>query len=185
MSYYQEQIFEASLIAPISGIITKADKKVGETVQAQEQAFSLISLDPLEVEVNIYEEDILKIKEGNPVDIKIAAFPAEILKGKVVSIDPAEKIIEGIVYYGITIDFDELKEEIKPGMTADVIIRTATKENVLLISKDALWENEKTTVQVYKNGLIEEREIEIGLRGNDNKIEVISGLAEGEEVVMK
>ncbi|MBU4274765.1 efflux RND transporter periplasmic adaptor subunit [Patescibacteria group bacterium] len=181
----QHQIADASLRAPTDGTITKVDKKSGETVQATEMPFSLISSDPLQVEVDIYEEDIVKIKKDNPVDIIIAAFPTETLKGKVISIDPAEKVIAGVVYYGITIAFDELKDNMKPGMTADVVIKTANKENVLIIPKGAVKKNDKITVLVYKDGITEEREIQIGLEGNDNKVEVVSGLSEGEEIVIK
>ena len=181
----QSQINDASLVSPIKGVVTKVDKKIGETVQVSELPISLISLDPFQIKVDIYEEDIVKIKIDNPVDIKIAAFPNETIKGKVILINPAEKLIEGVVYYEVTIAFDEPKEGIKSGMTTDVVIKTANRENILIISKDAISENGRTTVRIFKNGKIEEREIQIGLEGNDNKIEVISGLSEGEEVVIK
>jgi RND family efflux transporter MFP subunit len=181
----QHQIWDAFLRAPIGGTITKVDKKVGETVQVTESLISLISSDPLQIKVDIYEEDIVKIKVGNPVEIKIVAFPNETLFGRVVDINPAEKLVEGVVYYEVTIDFDDIKESIKPGMTADVVIKTATKENVLTISKEAIRENGKITVLVLKDGREEEREIQIGLEGNDGRKEVVSGLSEGEEVVIK
>lgn len=182
---YQQQILDATLIAPISGTITKVDKKAGETVQVTELPISLISLDPFQVKIDIYEEDIVKIKIGNAVDIKIAAFPNETLTGKVISIDPAEKLVEGVVYYEVTVAFDQLKDGVKPGMTADVVIKTANKENVLLVPKEAVSENGKTTVLIYKNGKTEEREVQIGLEGSDNKVEVVSGLSEGEEVAIE
>ena len=68
---------------------------------------------PFQVAVDIYEEDIVKVKIGNPVDIKLTAFPDKIFKGKVIAIDPAEKIIEGVVYYEVTIDFEEAAAGIK------------------------------------------------------------------------
>ncbi len=198
INYYQQQIWDAKLRAPLKGIITKVNKKVGEMVQTGETPISLISLNPLQVKVDIYEEDIVKIQKGNPVDIKVVAFPNEILKGKVIAIDPAEKIIEGVVYYEVTIAFNEEKEDltgslmsqnlwerIKPGMTTDVVIKTATKENVLTIPKEAIRENRKTTVLVLKNGKLEEREVQVGLEGNNGRIEIIAGLSEGEEVVVK
>lgn len=181
----KNQIWDATLRAPISGTITNIDKKVGEIAQATEFPISLISSDPLQIKVDIYEEDIVKIQKDNLVDIKVTAFPNETLNGRVIAIDPAEKIVEGVVYYEITIAFDVLKEGIKPGMTVDVVIKTAAKENVLTISKEAIRENGKITVLVLNNGKEEEKEIEIGLEGNDGRIEIISGLSEGEEVVIK
>ncbi|GAI56771.1 unnamed protein product, partial [marine sediment metagenome] len=130
------------------------------------------------------EEDIVDVKVGNPVEITLAAFSDEILKGRVISIDPAEKLIDGVVYYGVTIDLEETKEGIKPGMTADIIIESDKKENVLVIPKGTVKKMDgKKIVQVFKDGEVKEREIEIGLEGNEY-IEVISGLQEGEEVVI-
>jgi len=198
INYYHQQIWDATIRAPIKGIVTKVEKKVGETVQVSDAVVSMISLDPLQVKVDIYEEDIVKIKEGNAVDIKVAAFPEDVLKGKVVAIAPAGKLVEGVVYYEVTIAFDELREDlpagaslqamqagIRPEMTADVVIKTASKDNILIISKSAIGKNGGATVRVFKNGNKEIREVEIGLEGNDNKVEVISGLIEGEEVIIR
>lgn len=184
----QDQIQEATLKSPTEGQIIKTNKRVGETVQPMlgEPVISLFPVSPFQIEVDIYEEDIVKVKIGNPVDIILAAFSDEILKGKVISIDPAEKLIEGVVYYEVTIDFEERKEEIKPGMTADVVIKTASKENVLIVSEEAIQKKDgKVMVQVFKDGLIQDRVIEIGFKGSDDEVEVISGLEEGEEVIIK
>ncbi|MBZ9569496.1 efflux RND transporter periplasmic adaptor subunit [Patescibacteria group bacterium] len=182
----QNQIQETTIINPTEGQITKVSKELGEMVQVAEAVISLIPTSPFQIKVDIYEEDIVEIDVGNSVDITLTAFPGQIIKGKVVSIDPAEKLIEGVVYYEITIDFEGIKEGIKPGMTADVVIRTAFKENVLIISEDAIQKKDgKIVVQVSKNGQIEEREIKIGLLGSNDMAEVISGLKEGEVVVLR
>lgn len=118
------------------------------------------------------------------MEISLIAFPKEIFSGKVIFIDPAEKIIDNVVYYEITIDFDGNKDRVKSGMTADIIVETSEKENVLRVSKNAVEElGGKETVQIKKVDKIENREIETGLEG-DNYFEVISGLRIGEEVVV-
>jgi len=182
----QNQIQEATLRSPIAGKVTKVAKKVGETAQLTETVVSLISNDPLQIKVDIYEEDIVKVALGNLVDILIPAFPNEILQGEVISIDPAEKLVGGVVYYEVTIAFNEEKEGLRPGMTADVIIKTASKENVLIVPTGALKEKGgRVTVDVLEDGVIKEREIRIGLRGNDSEVEVLSGLEEGEIVIIQ
>lgn len=181
----QTQISEASLRSPIKGMVTAVDKKVGEIVQTTETPISLISLDPYQIKVDIYEEDIVKVAIGNTVEIKVAAFSGETLLGKVIFINPAEKIVDGVVYYETTIAFDQAKDGLRPGMTADLVIKTASKENALFITKDAISENGRKTVEVYKDGKSEIREIQTGLEGNDNRVEIISGLSEGEQVVIK
>ncbi len=186
VALFENKLKEATLRSPVDGQIIKVNKRVGETVQLTDSVIVLIPSRPFEIETDIYEEDIVKIKPGDPVDITLVAFPDEILKGKVISIDPAEKLIEGVVYYKVSIGFEEEKEGLKPGMTADITIVTNIKENVLSIPESALLEKDKKMfVQVFKNGEIEEREIEIGLEGTNDLVEVISGLEEGEEVILQ
>ena len=70
-------------------------------------------------------------------------------------------------------------------MTADIVIKTAEKENVLMIHKNAIQKNGKPKVIVHDNGKTEERAVEIGLEGEGNMVEIISGLSEGDEVVIR
>jgi multidrug efflux pump subunit AcrA (membrane-fusion protein) len=123
---------------------------------------------------------------GNPVDISLVAFPDKVFTGKVRMIDPAQKLVNEVVYYEATIDFDQIPEGLRPGMSADLTIKTASRQNVLLVSTDAIQTKDgKTFVQVSKNGKSEEREIQIGLQGSQGFTEVISGLTDGEKVVLK
>jgi HlyD family secretion protein len=184
----ENQIRDATLKSPTRGQITKINKKVGELAQPalQEAVITLLPAAPFEIEVDIYEEDVVKINIGNPVEISLVPFPDKIFKGKVISIDPAEKIVEGVVYYETSIDFEEMPDNLKSGMTADLVIQAAFKENVLVIPEDALHEkDDKKTVQVFQDGEVKDREIEIGLIGSDDLVEVISGLEEGEKVILE
>ncbi len=180
----ENKIAETVLKAPDNGQITKVNKREGEMAQPADSIVSFLPTAPFQVEVDIYEEDIVDVKVSNTVKITIPAFPDDVFEGRVISIDPAEKLIGGVVYYEVTISFEEGKEGIKPGMTADIIIESEKKENVLVIPKGTVKKiNGKNIVQVFKDGEVEEREIETGLEGDDF-IEVISGLEEGEEVVV-
>ena len=184
----ENQIRDVTLKSPTKGQITKINKKVGELAQSalQDAVITLLPATPFEIEVDIYEEDVVKINIGNPVEISLVPFPDKIFKGKVISIDPAEKIVEGVVYYETSIDFEEMPDNLKPGMTADLVIQTAFKENVLVIPEDALYEkNGKETVQVFQDREVKDKEIEIGLIGSNDLIEVISGLEEGEKVILE
>lgn len=184
----EKQIQDSILRSPVDGKITDIKKRVGEMAQAmaQDVAFVILPDSPFETKVDIYEEDVVKLNIGNSVDISLVSFPDKIFKGKVILIDPAEKLIEGVVYYETTISFDEMPEGIKPGMTADLIIKTASKENVLTIPKSAIQEKDgKVTVEVLNGKSIQQKEIKIGLKGSNDFIEVIFGLEEGEEVIVK
>ena len=182
----ESQIQDASLRSPTNGQIAEINKKEGETAVAYNTLISLLPLAPFEIEVDIYEEDVVKINTGNSVDISLVAFPDQSFKGEIILINPVEKLVEGVVYYEVKIDFKETPENIKPGMTADLTIHTLSKENVLIIPFDAVFEkDDKEIVEVFKDGSIEEREVVTGLEGSDDMVEVISGLTEGENVILR
>ncbi len=184
----ENQIQDTILRSPTSGQITEINKEKGETTQpaSQSAVISLLPLTPFQIEVDIYEEDVVKVNIGNSVDISLVAFPDQFFKGELIIISPVEKLVDGVVYYEVKIEFKEIPENIKPGMTADLTINTLSKENVLVIPVDAVIEKEdKKIVEVFKDGSIEEREVVTGLEDNDDMVEVISGLEEGENVIIQ
>jgi len=184
VSLLQDQIQGSILRSPAKGQIIKIEKEEGETVNLTEPIVSFLPDKPLQVEVDIYEEDIVHVNVGDFVNIVLAAFPDQEFEGIVVSIKPSEKLIGGVVYYEVIIDFVNTIEQMKPGMTADVIIRTDIKENVLTISKNVLIKDNGTVmVRILRGESVEEKEIEIGLEG-DSLVEIISGLEQGEEVII-
>jgi len=183
----ETQIKEAILRSPVRARVAEVNKKTGETVQptSNDNVVVILPTDPYDIKVDIYEEDIVKVKLNDSADIKLPAFPNQIFPGKVTLIDPAEKVIEGIIYYGITINFENPPQEIKPGMSADVTVKTAQKNDVLTIPGSAIEKkNDKIFVQIFKNEKLEEIEIQIGLSGSDDKVEVISGIAEGDQIAV-
>ncbi len=185
---YQNQIQQSKLISPIRGKIAEIKKRVGELVQpaAQDAVMVVLPEAPYEIRVNIYEEDVVKINIGNPVEISFFAFPGKTFQGKVVSISPAEKMIEGVVYYETIIGFEEVPEGIKPGMSADIVIKALNKDNVLIVPEEAIRiRDSRNFVEVLVNGNIEEKDVEVGLRGSNDMVEIISGLEQGEKVILR
>ncbi len=104
----ENQIADSTLKSPTNGTIKAVNKKIGEIAQStsQDAVISLLPDEPFEIEVNIYEEDIVKIEIGDSVEISLIAFPDQKFSGKVISIDPAEKLINEVVYYKVKVGFD-------------------------------------------------------------------------------
>jgi multidrug efflux pump subunit AcrA (membrane-fusion protein) len=158
--------------------------KRGQVVSPSQSAINLLSTEPFQIKAGIYEQDIVNVKVGNDVKINLVAFPKQTFSGKVLSIDPAETIIDNVIYYEVTIEFLNQPDGIRSGMTADIVIETNKKDNVLRIIKNAVVQIDGTeTVQVVKSNKIENRTITTGLEGNDY-LEVVSGLTEGDELVI-
>ena len=184
----ENQIKDSVLRTSVAGQITEIGKREGELVQPllQDVIFTILPVSPYDVEAEIYEEDVVKVNIDNPVNIYLVAFPEQSFEGKVISIYPAEKLIEGVVYYKVIIAFEAVPQGIKPGMTADITIKTAEKDNVLIIPKYAVQKKDnKTIVEVLANGKIQEKEVQIGLEGSNDMAEIISGLNEGEKVILE
>lgn len=182
----EHQIQDAYLRSPVEGQVTDIKKKIGEFVQpSADAAVVLMPVIPFAIAVDIYEEDVVKIRIGNSVDISLVSFPDKIFIGEITSIDPAEKMIEGIVYYKTIISFNNAPEGLRPGMTADVIIKTDNRENALLIPESAIHKKEgKEFTEVLHGEGKETREIQTGLVGDDGMVEILSGLQEGEKIIL-
>lgn len=185
---YQNQLTDAVLRSPVKAQVVAVNKKEGELVQAMlyDVIISLSPLTQFEIVANIYEEDIVKIKTGSPVEISLPAFPDKTFKGEVIFVDETEKIIDGVVYYEIKIAFiEEPPAGIRSTMTADIVIQSGIKENVLVVPWEAVQKVEgKTVVEISTEDSIQQKEVEVGLRGED-MVEIISGLEEGEKIILR
>jgi len=179
----RSQLNDNYLTSPIDGIITDVNIKKGQIVSPSEAVINLLSTEPFQIKADIYEQDIINVKIGNDAKINLVAFPKQTFEGKVLSINPAETIIDNVVYYEVTIEFFNQPDAIKSGMTADITIEANKKENVLRIPKNAVVQIDGTqTVQVVRGSKIETRTITTGLEGNDY-FEITSGLNEGDQII--
>ena len=174
-----------SLKSPVDGIISKINFEIGEYVPTSETAVAMFGKSNLEIKVDAPESDIAKIKVGDLTEITLDAFGDErIFKGHLTFIDPSETIINDVVYYKVKVTFDAQEEGVKPGMTANVTVTTAVRENVLFIPARSVIEKDgKRIVRILENGQKQEREVTTGLRADDGLIEILSGLNEGETVI--
>ncbi|MFH0792315.1 MAG: efflux RND transporter periplasmic adaptor subunit [bacterium] len=179
------QINDATLRSPVDGQIVAVLKRVGEVVVPTETIIGILSNDPFEITVSIYEEDVVKIKINNPVEIKLTAFSGAIFSGRVINVEPAQEMINDVVYYKTTIGFDNPPDGLRPGMTADVSIRVNERKNVLVLPVKAIQKKgEKEVVMVLENNNSVEKEVQIGLRGSDSLVEIVSGTNEGEIIII-
>lgn len=181
----EAQLQKNIIYSPINGVVTKQDAKSGEIVQAQITVISVISEIQFEIETNIPELDISKVKIGDKAEVELDAYGSdEKFQAIVVFIDPAEKIIDGISTYKTTLQFTNGQGRVLSGMTADLVISTNKKENVIAIPQRAVInKGDKKIVRILRDGQSVEVSVEVGLRGSDGKIEIISGINEGDAVV--
>jgi HlyD family secretion protein len=186
VSSVQVQLNKGILRSPIDGVITKQDAKNGQMVTANVVLVSVISEADFEVVADISEADIAKIKIGNMARLTLDAYGDDVIfRAKVVKIDPAEIIKEGVATYKTTLQFEEKDGRVKSGMTANIDIVTSEKKDALSLPfRAVLVSGEKRYVRTLDGESIIEKNIETGIRGSNGNIEIVSGLREGEKVVI-
>ena len=181
----QAQISKTIIRAPISGTVTKQDAKVGEIVSANTSIVSLISASQFEIEANVPEADIAKVSVGNTSLVTLDAYGRDVVfEAKVVAVDPAETIVDGVATYKATFQFAKNDERVKSGMTANIDVKSANRENVIAVPQRAIIrKNGDQFVRILNGEDFEEVKVETGLRGSDGNIEIISGVSEGDKVI--
>jgi HlyD family secretion protein len=147
-----------SIFAPSSGIITnlnseKGERVVGTAQMAGTEILRISDLNSMEVEVNVNENDIVRIKTGDSADIKVDAYPDRIFKGMVSQIansakfSAASAITDQVTSFVVKIhilasSYADLgtgrKQPFRPGMTATADIRTVTKSMALTVPISAV-----------------------------------------------
>ncbi|MDD5487250.1 MAG: efflux RND transporter periplasmic adaptor subunit [Dehalococcoidales bacterium] len=182
-----QRLSEMVLKAPFEGQVIEINRFTGETVQPGQAVLRLRPAAAFQVEAEVYEGDIGKIRLGQSVQVELIAFPDEVINGRVVLINPATRIINNIVYYPVVIELDETFEGLKAGLTADVKFVLESRENVLTVPESAITTKEgRSIVRLYQaDGLIEEREVIVGVRGEEFRVEIISGLEAGDQVIAR
>lgn len=184
----ENKIDKSVIKAPFDGQVTQINYEEGEQVPPNSPVIKILNEASHKIEVDISEVDIAKTSLKDNVTITLDAFgEEEKFKGEIHSIDPAETIIQDVVYYEATIYFTESKDKlkkVKPGMTANITIHTDQKKNVLAIpSRAVIKKDGEKMVRILKQGEIEEIKVKTGLRGDSGMTEILGGLKEGQEII--
>jgi HlyD family secretion protein len=128
--------------APIDGIVISRNVDVGQTVAASMQAPTLFviaaDLTKMQVNANIDEADVGRIRPQQHVVFRVDAYPASEFDGTVSQIRLQPTTVQNVVTYATVIDVPNNDLRLKPGMTANVQIQIATRNNVLRVPNTSL-----------------------------------------------
>jgi HlyD family secretion protein len=128
--------------SPIDGTVISRTVDVGQTVAASLQAPELFKiaqdLRRIQIEAQVNEADVGAIKQGNPVEFTVDAYPEEHFRGTVTQVRLAALELQNVVTYTVIIEAANDDRRLFPGMTANVQIETARRHDVLRVSNDAL-----------------------------------------------
>lgn len=177
------------LRAPADGTITAVDIKIGQVAQSLEQAMILQDISNLYLESEVGESNISLLSLDLPVSIEFDALGGgDVMYGTISSIDPAATINNNIVSYKIKALLPP-SEQIRPGMTATMVITALSKKDVLTLPGRVIQEDEngeffvEKVIQQKRKEDIVKQVVQTGIRADGDIIEIISGVVEGDTIL--
>lgn len=182
-SQYDNLMENTILCSPITGVVTARNYDPGDMTGTQ-PVVTVGQLTPVvKVMINVSENDLSKLKVGQPVDVTFDAFPDETFQGKVQRIYPTVDTATRTFQVEVRITNDG--ERIKPGMFARVSIDLGSKENVVVPDRAIVKQTGSGNKYVYvlNGNKVNYERVEIGQR-LDNAYELLSGIEDGDTVVI-
>jgi macrolide-specific efflux system membrane fusion protein len=172
------------IVAPMSGVVILRNVVVGQTVDASTVLFAMS--DVLIVLAQVDESDIGRVRVGMPTRITLDAYPDRKVPGRVTDILYEGKNVSNVITYGVKVKPEKDTNFFRSQMTANISFISKRKEQALLIPASAISEGPGGTKVVMVPGPQNaplSREIVTGLE-TGNKVEVVSGLSAGDQIVL-
>lgn len=177
----QNQLDNADVTTLFGGTVIRRYVDLGERVSAGQPLFEVAEIDPVEIEVGVSDKRFSEVKLDQPTIIKVDGYPDLQFTGKAKRIQPAMDPMTRT--FKVTVGLANPEGLLKPGMFARTEIEVGHHPDALVIPKSASLEEEgKYFVVAVRDGRAHRVEIVPGFQDLD-RIEVLSGLSEGEQVV--
>jgi RND family efflux transporter MFP subunit len=182
MKLADRQFRDTQIRAPFDGYVEKRLVNLGELVKAQMPVIAVVRVDPLKVIAEIPEKMAPWIKDGQPVQLHVDAYPARMFEGKVSRISPAvSTATRAFPFEALVPNRDTV---LKPGTFARVHIESGREDQVLTLPYSALqYRYGVNRVFVVDNDKLGVRELKVGDRMGD-RIEILSGVSAGDRVAV-
>lgn len=198
----QTNLGYATITSPIDGVVLSKAVEEGQTVAASFNTPELFSiakdLKDMRVIADIDEADIGEVKEGENVKFTVDAFPNDTFEGVVTQVRQEATTTNNVVTYEVVISAPNADLKLKPGLTANVTILTAEKNNVLSVPSKALRYtptvetigkkykiqdcNGKNKVWTLEGNVLKAHAVQIGI-SDGSHTEIISGISNGVQVI--
>jgi RND family efflux transporter MFP subunit len=172
--------------APISGTVASVSTQEGETVAASFTAPTFVTIigdNSLQLVAMVDETDIANVKHGNPVSFTVDSYPSRDFPGIVESIAPKATIVSGVVNYEVTIDIRKDAQLLKPDMTANVSVRTAQHNALLLPATTVQRDGDQIFVYMPGRHGPERKPVVVGTK-EGGMLEIKRGISQSDEVLL-
>ncbi|MDQ5882978.1 MAG: Efflux transporter periplasmic adaptor subunit [Patescibacteria group bacterium] len=196
----KDKLKDYYLYAPFDGELSQIKVSVGDDISSGTTIGVLVTDEKI-AEITLNEIDLAKVQIGDTATLTFDALPDLTVSGKVIEIDPVGVESQGVVSYTVKLSLDTTDNRLKPGMTVDAEIMVASKQDVLLVPNSALKsQNGSSYVELVASQEVanlsnlkspitltkapSRQPVQIGL-ADDNNTEIVSGLKEGDYVVIR
>ena len=190
----KSQLKDASVTAPIKGIIGKRYYETGDMASPALPLVSIVQMDRVKLTFDATEEDLGKLAIGQQATIMVKSYPDKSFKGKIIKISPILDPLTRMVEVEVLIDNPQHK--LKPGMYAEILVTTGILDNFIVIPRYATLENitvessegkdvlsKNYYVYIIKDGKAEQRKLQVEYVNHEN-IAVKNGLEISEQIVI-
>lgn len=179
---YENLLENTTLVSPVSGLITARNYDNGDMYGGQ-PIYVVQRINPVKIMINVSEGLYSYVKKGMKVSVALDALEGQTFEGKVTRITPS--IDAATRTFAVEVQVANGKEVIKPGMYARVTMNYGTRKNIVVPDQAIvkMLGSGNRYIYVYKqDGTVSYQRVELGRRMND-KYEILSGIADGDEVV--
>ncbi|NWF68191.1 MAG: HlyD family efflux transporter periplasmic adaptor subunit [Chloroflexi bacterium] len=183
----QAGVERARLVAPFDGVIAENNLVVGELPAGQTAAMLLVDSSSFYVDVAIDETDVVRVTLGQSVNLFLDALPNEAVTGSVTRIAITPTRIGQLVTFPVRVTLNPTSDTVRVGMSVTARVVVNQLQDVLTL-RNRFIRIDRATGQAFvtvedESGRFTEIEIVLGLR-NDTHSQIISGLSEGQRVVL-
>jgi cobalt-zinc-cadmium efflux system membrane fusion protein len=169
------------LYAPLAGKVIENNAVLGAMVDESKEILTIIDPAVLWVDAEVYERDLARVRPGLEVEVRVPAYPGQVFPGRVTYIGDVLK--EETRTITVRAEVSNRDGRLKPGMFADIALSLENKSGCLAVPREAVLEDgRESIVFILKNGAYLRRTVKTGLT-DDGYVEILEGVAEGEEVV--
>jgi len=169
--------------SPVNGIVTEKKALQGMRFMPGEALYQVTDLSSVWAVADVFEQDIAWVKPGAKAKVKINAYPDKSFEGTISYVYPTLKAETRTI--PVRIDLPNPNNQLKPGMFAQLELPTAAKGAVVTVPNSAVIDSGTRQIVLVqaREGRFEPRDVKLGAR-SDERIEVLDGVREGEQVVV-
>ena len=170
----------------LGGTTGGEELKAGSRIGAGQAVFQIMDLQDMRVRAQVEEADIPRVQEGQEVEVYLDAYPGRVFTGRVVQVGiKAEQGSAGTTVFPVVVQLDRTEVPLRLGYNATVDIKVLSRKGIISVPITAvLQEDGASYLYVVEEGKARRREVKTGEK-SEEWVEITSGLAEGERVVIE